>query len=81
MEGTPLLAPMEALKIIALFRMINPEKDIPICGGRERTLRDFQSWVFMAGANGLMIGDYLTTAGRKSDMDMEMIGDMGFVLK
>ena len=81
MENMPLLAPMEALKIIALFRMINPEKDIPICGGRERTLRDFQSWVFTAGANGLMIGDYLTTAGRRSEMDIEMIKDMGLIFK
>ena len=81
MENMPLVAPMEALKIIALFRIINPEKDIPICGGRERTLRDFQSWVFTAGANGLMIGDYLTTAGRRSEMDIEMIGDMGLIVK
>ena len=81
MENMPLLAPMEALKVIALFRIINPEKDIPICGGRERTLKDFQSWVFMAGANGLMIGDYLTTLGRRSEMDIEMIRDFGFIVK
>jgi len=80
MENMPLLPPMEALKVIALFRIINPEKDIPICGGRERTLKDFQSWVFMAGANGLMIGDYLTTAGRNSEMDIEMIQDMGLAV-
>ena len=77
MENSPLLSPMEALKCIALFRLINPEKDITICGGRERTLKDFQSWVFMAGANGLMIGDYLTTKGRSVDMDMDMILDLG----
>ncbi len=35
METRPLLSPMEALKCIALFRIINPEKDITICGGRE----------------------------------------------
>lgn len=80
MEDMPLLPPMEALKVIALFRIINPEKDIPICGGRERTLKDFQSWVFMAGANGLMIGDYLTTAGRNIEMDIEMIKDMGLAV-
>jgi biotin synthase len=81
MEHMPLVSPMDALKIIALFRIINPKKDITICGGRERTLRDFQSWVFMSGANGLMIGDYLTTSGRRSEMDMEMIHDMGLTLK
>ncbi len=81
MEDSPLLPPMEALKIISLFRIINPEKDITICGGRERTLKDFQSWIFLAGANGLMVGDYLTTEGRNTAMDMEMIQDMGMVLK
>jgi len=80
MENMPLLPPMEALKVIALFRIINPEKDIPICGGRERTLKDFQSWLFLAGANGMMIGDYLTTAGRNSEMDIEMIKDMGLTV-
>jgi biotin synthase len=77
MEKRPLLPPMEALKIIALFRLVHPEKDITICGGRERTLKDFQSWVFMAGANGLMIGDYLTTEGRNAAMDVEMIRELG----
>ena len=73
LEGMPLLSPVEALKCIALFRFINPEKDITVCGGRETTLRDYQSWVFTAGANGLMIGDYLTTKGRNAGMDIDMI--------
>jgi biotin synthase len=77
MEGRPLLPPMEALRCIALFRFIHPRKNITVCGGREVTLGDFQSWIFMAGANGLMIGDYLTTKGRSTQMDMEMIAAMG----
>jgi biotin synthase len=77
MEDKPLLSPMDALKCIALFRLINPGKDITICGGREKTLRDYQSWIFMAGANGVMIGDYLTTKGRNMDRDIKMIKDMG----
>lgn len=72
----PLLSPMEALKCISLFRFINPDKDILICGGREVTLRDFQSWIFLAGANGLMVGNYLTTTGRDIGMDMAMIRSM-----
>ncbi len=79
LENQPLMSPMDALKSIALFRMINPEKDITICGGREVTLKDFQSWVFMAGANGLMVGNYLTTKGRIIETDMEMIKDMGLI--
>jgi len=80
MEGSPLLPPMEALKTIALFRIINPDKDVTICGGRERTLKDFQSWIFLAGANGLMVGDYLTTKGRSTAVDLEMIADMGLIV-
>ena len=73
----PLLPPMEALKVIALYRFIFPKKDITICGGRETTLKDFQSWVFAAGANGLMVGNYLTTQGRNLEADLEMIAEMG----
>lgn len=69
----PLLHPVEALCCIALFRFILPAADITICGGREKTLVDFQSFVFMAGANGLMIGNYLTTAGRNLQIDLDMI--------
>jgi len=79
MESMPLLPPMEALKCIALFRFINPGKDITICGGREVTLQDYQSWTFMAGANGLMMGNYLTTQGRNAEMDINMIKEMGLI--
>ncbi len=73
MEHRPLLPPLEALACIALFRFVLPAADITICGGREKTLGDFQSFLFMAGANGLMIGNYLTTAGRDLQMDLDMI--------
>ncbi|MFH1824497.1 MAG: biotin synthase BioB [Candidatus Firestonebacteria bacterium] len=80
--GTPLedkekLLPMEALKIIAIFRFIFPDKDITVCGGREVVLRDLQSWMFYAGANGTMIGNYLTTSGRPPELDGQMVKDLG----
>jgi biotin synthase len=77
LEQRPLLSPMTALKCIALFRVVNPQKDIVVCGGREVTLKDFQSWVFLAGASGLMVGNYLTTCGRSIATDMEMISQQG----
>ncbi len=73
LENQKPLDPLEALFCIALMRIINPEKSVTICGGRESTLKDFQSWVFKAGADGLMIGNYLTTQGRNIDDDLEMI--------
>lgn len=77
LQDRPLLRPMEALKVIALYRFVHPRRDITICGGREATLQDFQSWLFAAGANGLMIGNYLTTQGRSIEMDLEMIRESG----
>jgi biotin synthase len=79
LEGMPLMEPLDALKSVALFRLINPEKDITICGGREVTIGNYQSWLFMAGANGLMIGNYLTTTGRSPEDDINMIQHMGLV--
>lgn len=73
LEHQPPLSPMDALKAIALFRFIHPKTDITICGGREHTLKDYQSFLFMAGANGVMIGNYLTTRGRDMEMDLQMI--------
>lgn len=80
--GTPLekanyLTPIECLKIIALYRFMLPSKDIVICGGRQVNLRDMQCLIFTAGANGMMIGNYLTTMGRPPEEDLQMIRDMG----
>lgn len=79
LEGQPIMQPLDALACIALFRFIHPRKDITICGGREITLKEFQSWVFFAGANGLMVGNYLTTKGRSIEIDMEMIAQLGLI--
>lgn len=80
--GTPLenasyLTPIECLKIIALIRLMMPKKDIVICGGRSVNLRDLQPLIFAAGANGMMIGNYLTTPGRNPGEDRRMIEDLG----
>ncbi len=72
-----LLSPVEALKIIAIYRLIFPDCEIRVCGGRPTTLRDLNSYIFMAGANGLLIGNYLTTSGRNPEDDLQMIKDLG----
>jgi len=77
LENMPLLEPLEALKIIAVFRIIFPRKDIIICGGREVVLRSLQPMMFLAGANGMILGDYLTTKGRSIQDDLDMIKDLG----
>lgn len=83
--GTPLagmeqLHPLEILMTIAIFRFILPDKDIKLCGGKEVNLRQLLPLGIVAGCNSLMTGDYLTTAGRNTALDMEMIEDLGFVV-
>jgi biotin synthase len=73
----PALSPMEILFTIALFRFILPKKDIRLCGGKEKNLRQTLPLGIVAGANALMTGDYLTTSGRESKDDIEMVIDLG----
>lgn len=80
-EGTklaelPLVRPLDAIRIIVIFRLTCPTRDIIICGGREVTLRDLQGLIFFAGASGLMIGDYLTTTGREPEMELQLLRDL-----
>lgn len=77
-EKQPLLPPLETLKIIALFRFVLPKKDIRMCGGREVALRTLQPLMYLAGANGTMVGNYLTTSGRDPRVDLQEIIDLGF---
>lgn len=77
LEGAANISAMDCLKTIAIFRLILPGKRITVCGGREKNLGDLQSWIFFAGANGTMIGNYLTTLGRNVDVDLKMFRDLG----
>jgi biotin synthase len=84
--GTPLehsepILPMEIIKTISLFRLILPKGTIKIAGGREANLRDLQSLALLSGANGLIVGNYLTTPGRSAEDDFRMIKDLGFEVK
>ncbi len=78
LENMPSLEPLEIIRTIALFRLILPKAIIKIAGGREHNLRQLQSLVFLAGANGMIIGGYLTTPGRSAEDDLKMIKDLGF---
>lgn len=79
LEHMPRLAPQEALRTIALFRIMHPDRDILIAGGRSHVLGEWQSWLYAAGANGLMIGDYLTTSGAAFEADLAMMRTLGVV--
>ena len=71
------LAEEEILRTIAMFRFVLPEADIRVCGGREVNLKNSQGKIFSAGANGMMVGGYLTTSGSSVEQDHKLIADAG----
>jgi len=75
-EKTRALVPLEILRIVALYRFILPDKTLKIAGGRVLNLRDLQSWMFYAGANAILSGNYLTTSGRSVKEDLQMLCDL-----
>ena len=77
LADSPLLPPMDALRICALFRLFFPRETIRYAGGREVVLRDLQALGLLAGVNGLIMGNYLTTTGRSPQDDMQMLEDLG----
>lgn len=81
LENQPSLPPLEILKSVALFRFILPEADIRSCGGREKALRTLQPLLYLAGCNGTMVGNYLTTVGRAPEEDIQEIEDLGLRVK
>ncbi len=80
--GTPLenagsIRPDEILMTIALFRLILPQRHIKVCAGREANLKGRQNEIFCAGANGMMVGGYLTQGGNPPKEDLKMLEDLG----
>ncbi len=76
LAGQAKLHPLEALHIVAALRVALPEPEILVCGGREAALRSLQPLLFAAGANGIMTGNYLTTAGQEVEKDLNMLKDL-----
>ncbi|MEY3360810.1 MAG: hypothetical protein RL531_529 [Actinomycetota bacterium] len=80
--GTPLadhetMSAREALQAIALFRLILPAAWLRLAGGRERVLGELQGMGLLAGANALIVGNYLTTTGRSPEADHALLEALG----
>ena len=81
-KGTPMedfafLTPMKCLKVLCLFRFLNPASEIRAAGGREINLRAVQGLALYA-ANSIFVEGYLTTPGQQAEEAHRMIEDMGF---
>jgi biotin synthase len=72
-----LMDPWEAVKWIAIFRLILPGALFRICGGRVENLGELQPLAIKAGLNGVMMGNFLTTLGSEPEHDRAMFQELG----
>jgi len=84
--GTPLsdrsiVDPLEALRFVAMARLALPYALVRLAGGREITLQGLQDLGMQSGASGIVLGAYLTTAGRDDEDDFAMLRRTGFAVK
>jgi biotin synthase len=85
-EGTPLaeapapLDPRYCLKVLAMFRLVCPDRELRLSGGREVHLRSLQPLGLYA-ANAIFVSGYLTEPGQGAEADWRMIEDLGFTIE
>jgi biotin synthase len=79
-EGMNQLTPQKCLKILCLFRFVNPDKELRVGGGREIHLRSLQP-LSLYPANSIFVNGYLTTPGQKASEAHRMIEDLGFEIE
>jgi biotin synthase len=77
LAGQKILPAGEALGIIAIMRLMHPKRDILICSGRTSALAGWENSIFFAGANGFMLGDYLTLPGNPLEKDLDILRTLG----
>lgn len=80
-KGTPFakqkpLSCAEIIRSIAIFRIILKDKVIKIAAGRESALKDFAALGILAGADGMLIGGYLTVQGRGVEEDHRLVKEI-----
>lgn len=81
MEDRELVSPTEAIRTIALFRLIMPSTMLRYAGGREVTLGDLQAMGMKSGINALITGNYLTTLGQNVGNDLVMLEELKMPVK
>ncbi len=82
--GTPMerlwkLTPGDCLRALAMFRLVNPGKEIRVAGGRESCIGTMQA-LSLYVADSMFTTGYLTTPGQGYEADIAMINQSGFVI-
>jgi len=79
LENLAPLTDSEVLRTMAMMRIVNPEADVRLAGGRNR-IKHLEARLFACGVSASIVGDLLTTAGSDIDTDRRVLKNMGFEL-
>ncbi len=78
----PVMPTNDALRTIAAFRLALPKTILRYAGGREITLGDLGTREgLLGGVNAVIVGNYLTTLGRPSTDDLDMLVELKMPVK
>lgn len=80
LSDEPDLSPDYCLRVLCLYRFLNPDAEIRIAAGREAHLRSMQVMALYP-ANSLFIDGYLNAKGASRNQTLQMIKDAGFAVK
>ena len=74
------LTPDYCLRVLCLYRFLNPRAEIRVAAGREHHLRSMEVMALYP-ANSMFIEGYLNAEGTAASRTLEMIRDAGFTVK
>ena len=77
---TPTLTPDYCLRVLCLYRFLNPRAEIRVAAGREHHFRSMEVMALYP-ANSMFIDGYLNAEGAMASRTLEMIRDAGFTVK
>ena len=80
LSETPDLSPVYCLRVLCLYRFLNPEAEIRVAAGREMHLRSMEVMALYP-ANSLFVDGYLNAKGASRFRTLQMIKDAGFTVK
>ena len=80
LNTTSEMSPEYCLRVLSLFRFLNPQSEIRVAAGRELHLRSLEALAFYP-ANSLFLEGYLNTRGAERSRTLQMIKDAGFTVE
>lgn len=75
-QSTAHFTPWYCLRVLSVFRLLNPRAELRASAGREIHLRSLQPLALLV-ANSIFLGNYLTEAGQEASADWQMLQDLG----